>query len=183
MSRLPRDLEHQTIRETERWFVPKMGKRDCNHVRILKRKSRMLQKHLDRRRATSGVKFVNGFQNPEGLRQDEVRNPRPPGHERLRGRHLPCVVARHQADQDVRVDGAHASPACGAVCPPSNRTDFSASEICRKAPGGSLPSCTDRLCGPQFPRPPRSIPRRNPGPIPSFRRTSAGTEICLCGKP
>jgi len=106
-------------------------------------------------------KFVHGGKNPGRFHENQRGHPRAFTHECLRGRNLLAVVARDQADQDIRVNGAHVfSSWCVArLC----RTLLLSSE--RVSPGErSLGEYLLRYTGQLCARLPHRLPRPTPGP-------------------
>ena len=68
--------------------------------------------------------FVNAFQHPRCLGESEMGYPRAIRDELTGRSDLPPVVPRNQADENVRVNGAHAAPGHAGGRPPSGRPGF-----------------------------------------------------------
>src|SRR5438094_1845695 len=90
------------------------------------------------------------------------------GNEGLGRSHLLRVVPRHEADQDIGINGAHGALWRTAAGLPSAPSACAASE----EPSGTVPderprTNDDRLDAPRSLRPLRPTPTRSPGPGPA----------------
>src|SRR5206468_11866506 len=117
MPRLASDLEDRAGGEVDAWMSPVVLERGSDDVGVLDRHVLVVEKHLDGCDDRSRGKAVDGAQDPGRLRQHEVTDPPAGRHEGLGGRRLPGIVARDEANEDVRVNGPHAASARGAGYP------------------------------------------------------------------
>jgi hypothetical protein len=69
---LPRDLQNEAIRKPKRRLTPEAREGSRNHIGILKRDVRVIQEHVYRGGALLGVEFVDGFQNPQSLGENNM---------------------------------------------------------------------------------------------------------------
>ena len=180
MTCLPGHLEDQAVGEAPAWTSTVLLESGADDVGVRDRQVLVVEEHLDGRGNRRRTEVVDGVQYPGRLGKNHVADPRPGGHERLRGRDLPDVVARDQADEDIRVNGAcrfrvyrrMPSLSCPSVFGFGARRGKSArctsSEEKRPARRTTM-------------APPRSPHSRiAPGPTPKRRRTSAGTDTWPC---
>jgi hypothetical protein len=107
MTSLSCDLEDQTVRKTERRTLSKTFDRSGDSVRILKGQLLMIEQHLDRGGDRLRAAIVNGCQDPGGFSENEMGHPRTPRDKGLGSRDLSGIIARHEPDEDVRVNGSH----------------------------------------------------------------------------
>ena len=77
MARLPGELQHQAIAETEGRPGAVKIERRRHHVRILQRQVLVIQQHFDGSDKAGGVLLVHGCQDPGGFGKRENRYPRP----------------------------------------------------------------------------------------------------------
>ena len=118
MPRLPGRLEDQAVGEAQARASTVLFESGDDDIGIRNRQVLVVEKHFDSSRHRGRTKAVDGVQHPGRLGKHHVANPCPGGHERLRGPDLSNIVARDQADEDIRVNGAHAASGCTGVCPP-----------------------------------------------------------------
>src|SRR5690606_31030098 len=102
------------------------------------------------------------------LGKDEMRNPRAFLHELLGRLHLLPIVAGNEADQHVRVNGAHTFPASAAGSPPS----VPHPSVCSARWRTPLDGC------PRMRIVPPSARRPSPPPLPTRARTPARCPAC-----
>jgi hypothetical protein len=119
VARLPGDLHHEAIRETDGGTASELldGRKDC--VFVLHRQVLVVEEHFDRGRNSFGLPTVNGSKHPSRLRKREVRHPRALGGKGLSRSDLLRIIARDEPDEDVRVNGAHDASLRLVGCLPS----------------------------------------------------------------
>ena len=70
----------------------------------------VVEEHLNGSRDRARAEAVHGAEYPYRFSQDEARHPRSRSDEVFRGRDLSRVVPRRQANQHIRIKGAHVVP-------------------------------------------------------------------------
>lgn len=109
MASLAGHLQDQTIREAQSWTFAEMLERGSHDIRILDDEITMVEQDFDGGRDLNRTMTINRAENPQGLDEDEVRDPCAFGYERLGGSDLPGIVPDCQPDQDIGVNGAHSA--------------------------------------------------------------------------
>jgi len=111
---LTSDLEDQTVGESERRPFAEEIESGRDDLGVLQRQVFMIEQHVDGRTDLRRRPLVHGVENPDSLRQDEVRNPRALGDELLGRERLIGVVARNEPHEHISVNCAHG--AYGRTC-------------------------------------------------------------------
>jgi 2-methylisocitrate lyase-like PEP mutase family enzyme len=162
---LASDLEDQAVGKAQAPVSPVGLERGGDDLGILDRQALVVQEHVDGRRDRRRTEVVDSAQHPGRLGENQVGDPRAGGHERLRGRDLPGLVARDQADEDIRVNGAHAVSACTGASPRSSARWSSASARAWGRASGARPRRSSApRGGRRWRRRVRPTPGRLPGP-------------------
>src|SRR5437868_11399507 len=111
--------------------------------------------------------FVRDAQRPDHLCQREMRHPCASFDECVCPRALILVIARNDAHQNVRINGAHASRECTGRSLPSTLRVFEVLEALEKERDGCLRTCSGPPAGPSPCRPPPPTPESSRERCPS----------------
>jgi len=107
MPRFPGDFQHETIREPQARPPTKTLDRRDNCLRILQCQVLVVEKHFDGSGNITWSTVVDRGEHPCCLGEDQMRHPCSTRNERLGRRNLLGIVARDQANQNIRINGAH----------------------------------------------------------------------------
>src|SRR3990172_5380816 len=109
MPGLTRDCEDQGVEEANLTAASKIFERVHNDVGILNRKLGGVEQYLHRHMDSILVELIYRLENPRGLRKNEVRHPCAFCDKLLHCSRLTGIIPGDEADEQVRVNGAHVS--------------------------------------------------------------------------
>ena len=84
MPGLPRDLDHQAVRETERRLAAELSHRSRNSLVILQSQLLMTKQHFDSLGLIDGTKFIDTIEYPDRFREGQDGDPPVLGDETIR---------------------------------------------------------------------------------------------------
>jgi hypothetical protein len=103
-------IRDQAIGEAEPGVLPVLRDGSLHDVGRLNDQLVVIQEELHATGDLRGSDAVHRVEDPDGFHEHEVRDPRSRLDEDLCGSHLRRVVTRHEAHEDVRINGAHGEP-------------------------------------------------------------------------
>ncbi len=101
------NLQHQAVGKTESWPATEKIKSCGYHIGLLDSQALVIQQHIDSCDKLVRGAFVYRSENPHRLGKRQKGYPCPPLDESVCCGCLARVIARDQADQNVRVNGVH----------------------------------------------------------------------------
>ena len=107
MARFERDGEDKAIGEAELGMSTKVSESGGDDISILNDQGLMVQEQCEASSELSWLDGIDRVKDPDGLHENEMRDPGTRLHERLGSGELTGVVASEETDKNVRVNRAH----------------------------------------------------------------------------
>ncbi len=109
MTSVTRDFENEAVRKAQRRLSSILGQCGGDNVCVLQGQTRILKQKIEGAGNLFVVSLIDEAKHPYSLCDHQKGSPHASADKRLRSSDLPHIVPHDEANEDIRVNGAHAS--------------------------------------------------------------------------